>query len=201
MNKTFFRVVVGFFAVIGGGHADAPTDTEATKIGTSGLTSPATAAESAGSAGVVEITEAAWVGDVDRETRQPTARLNQAHARQRLVLWMEIQGSSAAMDKLAADGKLPIRHKWFRETIARVEAEGVTQMTDQIDIPVAQRSLLPKLRHELQSRGYFDWRTWSYKDHARPGMWRVRVVYADNSPVLCGDGDSRRACEYSIEVR
>lgn len=186
-RKAFCGVVVGVLAVVGGGYARAQNGEDE--------------ASGASSAGVVKIAEAAWVGDVDRESRQPTVRLEQGRARQRLGLWMEVQGSSAAMDKLAAEGKLPIRHKWFRETIARVEAEGVTQMTDQIDIPVAERSLLPKLRHELQSRGHFDWRTWSYKDNTRPGTWRVRVVYADNSPVLCGDGGSRRACEYSIEVR
>jgi hypothetical protein len=193
-RKAFCGVVAGVLAVMGGSPACAQN-------GVDEADGASAAVGSAGGAGVVEITRAAWVGDVDRESRQPTVRLEQGRARQRLVLWMEVQGSSAAMEKLAADGKLPIRHKWFRETIARVEAEGVTQMTDQIDIPVAERSLLPKLRHELQSRGHFDWRTWSYKDNTRPGTWRVRVVYADNSPVLCGDGGSRRACEYSIEVR
>ncbi|WP_054773918.1 DUF2914 domain-containing protein [Methylogaea oryzae] len=89
----------------------------------------------------------------------------------------------------------------FRETISRVRPEGVTAMTDQIDVPVAHRELLPGLRRELRDQGYFDWRTWSSKDNLLPGVWRVRVVYADNAPVLCGDGGERRPCEYSLEVR
>lgn len=153
------------------------------------------------SAGVIEIADTAWAVDVDDDSQQPTARLTEGRARQGLSLWMQVKGTAAALDKLAAEGKLPIRHKWFRETISRVQPEGVTAMTDQIDVPVAQRKLLPKLRQELRDQGYFDWRTWSHKDNLLAGTWRVRVVYADNSPVLCGGDGDRHPCEYSIEVR
>ncbi|BBL70027.1 DUF2914 domain-containing protein [Methylogaea oryzae] len=151
--------------------------------------------------GFIEIAATAWAAEVDKSRRQPINPLAVGRARQGVFLWMQVKGSAAALDKLAAEGKLPIRHKWFRETISRVRPEGVTAMTDQIDVPVAHRELLPGLRRELRDQGYFDWRTWSSKDNLLPGVWRVRVVYADNAPVLCGDGGERRPCEYSLEVR
>ena len=150
---------------------------------------------------LIEIARAAWAGDVDRESKQPGPALTRSTPGRRLVLWMAVQGSAAALDQLTARGKLPIRHKWFRETLVGVRPEGVATPTDEIEIPAAQPGVVDKLRGEVAATGGFNWRTWSAKDQPGRGRWRVTVVHADNTPVLCPASGGPLACEYQIDVR
>ncbi|RJX27363.1 MAG: hypothetical protein C4531_13865 [Desulfurivibrio sp.] len=115
-----------------------------------------------------------------------------------LYLWMKVKGSNWALQRLQEAGKLPIYHQWFRHSIIGVSAEGVTTMIDNIMIPAGDPALAGQLETEISSRGFFDWRTWSMKDHIRQGKWVVKVVYADGTPVLC---EGNKACEYAISVR
>jgi hypothetical protein len=109
---------------------------------------------------------------------------------------MRLAGRRTALEELRAKGKLPIRHKWFKcnedcafdQTLAPIDA---------IPLDVGRAEMLEPLDRELSSRGFFDWRTWSMKRRLRPGTWRVRVVYRDNTPVLCPRGTP---CEYWIDV-
>jgi len=114
-----------------------------------------------------------------------------------LYLWMKVKGSNWALHRLQEAGKLPIYHQWFRHSIIGVSAEGVTKMIDNIMITAGDPALAGQLETEISSRGFFDWRTWSMKEHIREGDWFVKVVYADGTPVLC-EGD--KACEYAISV-
>ena len=150
---------------------------------------------------LIEIADTVWTQDVNKETRQPVAAISRANPGSRLVLWMKIKGSEAALNQLASQGKLPIRHKWYRDSIMGSEAEGVKTPTDEIEIPAAKRGVIDKLRNEAKAMGFFTWRTWSFKEKANRGTWKVRVVYADNTPVLCGSASGPQACEYKIEVR
>ena len=150
---------------------------------------------------LIEIADAVWTQDVNKETRQPVAAITKASPGNRLVLWMKIKGSEAALNQLASQGKLPIRHKWYRDSIMGSEAEGVKTPTDEIEIPAAKHGVIDKLRNEAQAMGFFTWRTWSLKEKAYRGTWKVRVVYADNTMVLCGSASGPQACEYKIEVR
>ena len=150
---------------------------------------------------LIEIARAVWAGDVDRESKQPGPALTRSTPGRRLVLWMAVQGSAAALDQLTARGKLPIRHKWFRETLVGVRPEGVATPTDEIEIPAAQPGVVDKLRGEVAATGRFSWRTWSAKDQPGRGRWRVTVVHADNTPVLCPASGGPKACEFQIDVR
>lgn len=150
---------------------------------------------------LIEIARAVWAGDVDRESKQPGPALTRSTPGRRLVLWMAVQGSAAALDQLTARGKLPIRHKWFRETLVGVRPEGVATPTDEIEIPAAQPGVVDKLRGEVAATGRFNWRTWSAKDQPGRGRWRVTVVHADNTPVLCPASGGPKACEFQIDVR
>lgn len=135
---------------------------------------------------LIEIADVAWAQDVNKETRQPVAPIYKTTPGNRLVLWMKIKGSEAALNQLASQGKLPIRHKWYRDSIMGTEAEGVKTPTDEVEIPAAKQGVIDKLRDETRAMGYFTWRTWSSKEKTNRGTWKVRVVYADNTPVLCG---------------
>jgi hypothetical protein len=150
---------------------------------------------------LIEIARAVWAGDVDRNSKQPGPALTRSAPGRRLVLWMAVQGSAAALDQLTARGKLPIRHKWFRETLVGVRPEGVATPTDEIEIPAAQPGVVDKLRGEVAATGRFSWRTWSAKDQPGRGRWRVTVVHADNTPVLCPASGGPKACEFQIDVR
>ena len=150
---------------------------------------------------LIEIARAVWAGDVDRNSKQPGPALTRSTPGRRLVLWMAVQGSAAALDQLTARGKLPIRHKWFRETLVGVRPEGVATPTDEIEIPAAQPGVVDKLRGEVAATGRFNWRTWSAKDQPGRGRWRVTVVHADNTPVLCPASGGPKACEFQIDVR
>lgn len=147
---------------------------------------------------LVEIAEARWASAVDPGSRQPAVLLNDARARRPLVLWMRIRASEAALARLEQAGRLPIRHRWFRDSFAGVQAEGQTEMTDSIVLSAGSRELLAALRQEVSARGHFDWRTWSAKARPGPGRWSVAVVYADHTPVLCDGG---KPCRYSITVK
>lgn len=150
---------------------------------------------------LIEIADAIWTQDVNEETRQPVAAISKATPGNRLALWMKIRGSEAALNQLASQGKLPIRHKWYRDSIMGSEAEGVKTLTDEIEIPAAKHGVIDKLRNETRAMGFFTWRTWSSKEKTNRGTWKVRVVYADNTPVLCGNASGAQPCEYKIEVR
>lgn len=163
------------------------------------------AAETAGAAEVaaiplIEITEVQWAQRVDAASRNVVGAQQQARAYTPLVLWMRIHAGEAALNRLETAGRLPIRHRWFRESYAGVSAEGVTEMTDSIALDAGSREKLGALRQEVAARGYFDWRTWSYKARPGPGRWRVAVVYADNTPVMCGS-ENPQPCRYSITVK
>lgn len=150
---------------------------------------------------LIEIEKAVWTGSVNQDTKQPASAISKGSVGVRLVLWMHLKGTQEALSKLASEGKLPLRHKWFRGTITGFHAEGVAKPTDEIEIPAAKRGVMNKLSNEVRTLGYFNWRTWSSKEKLARGHWRVKVVYADNTPVLCSASSGWKSCEYEIEVR
>lgn len=165
-----------------------------------GLVIAGPSVDSAPAKPLLEIAEAHWAQRVDPASRNAVGVQQLARAYVPLVLWMRIHAGDAALARLESAGKLPIRHRWFRESYAGVSAEGVTEMTDSIALDAGSREKLGVLRHEVRERGFFDWRTWSYKARPGPGRWRVAVVYADNSPVLCGD-ENPQPCRFTITVK
>jgi hypothetical protein len=114
---------------------------------------------------------------------------------QPLYLWMRAAGSAATLEHLRAAGKLPIRHLWFKATGAALRYE---QSTDVINLDIGSPEVLKPLTRELDNRGFFDWRTWSMKEHMSQGWWLVKLQYADGTPVLCGDDHHR--CEFGINI-
>lgn len=148
---------------------------------------------------LVEIVQAIWTDRIDPGSRQFGAKYDDVAPEKPLYLWMHVRGNKKALARLEADGKLPIRHKWFRQTLTSINPEGVMQVTDNIPVPAARIEVLSKLKSEVAGRGYFNWRTWSKKENIHPGQWRVRVVYANNAPVACGANQD--PCEFFIEVR
>lgn len=147
---------------------------------------------------LIEITQAVWTNDVNRETKNHGGSIDNSPSDKPLYLWLRVRGGKAALDKLESDGLLPIRHKWFKNTITGTTAGGVLRGTDEIDVPAAKKEASSRLREVVEQQKYFLWRTWSKKERVGKGRWVVKVVYADNSPVLC---EKSKPCEYAIEVK
>ncbi len=145
---------------------------------------------------LVQVAEYAWTNRVDdgayAEVYQDTAPLGP------LYLWTRLHAEAPALETLRHEGKLPIRHKWFKCVGSRLVYEITTTPVDAIDLAVGDPRQLELLASELHGRGFFDWRTWSMKEHLRRGLWVVRLVYADDSAVKCNGSDER--CEFAIDV-
>ena len=146
---------------------------------------------------LITVSEFAWTDKI--ADGQYVAKYDATAPLQPIYLWMRLRVETAAFDTLCAAGKLPIRHKWFHSLGSALMFEDTQCLTDAIPLAVGDVSQLQPLKRELDHQGFFDWRTWSMKEHIRPGMWIVRLVYADNTPVLCGD-DGQQPCEFSIEI-
>ena len=145
---------------------------------------------------LLSIEKAVWTDGVsDRQHRSVYSDSAPAGP---LFLWMSIRGKDGALIKLKQAGKLPIYHKWYRHTTAGISSEGVTEMIDKIPVPAGKRELIKKLQNEISLRAFFTWRTWSMKEKARRGNWVVKVVYADNTPVMCA---GNKACVYKIMIK
>lgn len=118
---------------------------------------------------------------------------------ERIYFWTLVQGSNSAFEILKTQGKLPIRHKWYRYRGVTPTSEGSQIPTDAISLQIGKVDIINKLRLELNNLGHFKWRTWSMKQNINPGLWVVRVVYADGSSVYCEDLGA--PCEYRILVK
>jgi hypothetical protein len=71
------------------------------------------------------------------------------------------------------------------------------ELIDAVDLSIGRANKVVALQRELQERGYFDWRTWSGKKNARVGRWKVKIVFADNTPVPC---QASLPCDFVINV-
>lgn len=130
--------------------------------------------------------DAVWTSRV--VDREPTDRLKSPAPLAPLTLWTRISGTPQALQRLERGG-LPLRHVWMRQVGGELSTD-TDVVVDDIALDVAGLDALrARLRQEVTKRGYFDWRTWSTKAHLTPGMWRVRLLYADRSPVPCRQGD------------
>lgn len=127
--------------------------------------------------------EAAWTSGI--VGREPANRLSSPVSVAPLTLWTRISGSPKALQRIEQGG-LPLRHVWMRQAPGGVEADAAPEVIDEITLDIAGvEALRTRLRQEVAQRGHFDWRTWSTKENLRPGIWLVRLLYADRSPVAC----------------
>lgn len=141
---------------------------------------------------------AEWTWSTRIVDRQPRNRIRETREGQPLYLWLRFRGEDAALDHLREQGKLPIVAQWFWYPLDSAIAEGEGELIDPVNLSVGRKAKVAALEREIRARGWFDWITWSVKRNAISGFWEVRLVYADNTPVLC---TPRLACSFTIEVR
>ena len=93
-----------------------------------------------------------------------------------LFLWMEIKAGERALIMLEAKGEMPLYHAWASEI-------GVI---DLINIGMTKEKWLEQadaIRSEVKKRGFFTWRTQSFKRNFREGDWYVSVLGANKRTV------------------
>jgi len=119
--------------------------------------------------------------------------------------WMRVAGKEEALKELRKAGKLPIKHLWLLVVGRRYLSPGKAaaqvnefRIIDSIPLDASKRERLRELGVELEKRHFFDWRTWSFKNRIYPGLWAVRIVYADGKPILCGNN---KHCEFIIKIK
>ncbi|MDD5248213.1 MAG: hypothetical protein PHY45_04465 [Rhodocyclaceae bacterium] len=123
-----------------------------------------------------------------------------------LLLWMTYQGSDPALRYLRDHGALPIRHRWSVAVGGEVDLEAPDDtFTERLSVPLTVGSgaspVITKLAGQLAAQDVFTWRTWSKKESVSRGIWRVEVLYDDDTPVKCDIGGQRRPCIFRIEIR
>ncbi len=149
---------------------------------------------------LVSVDEVAWASAVDRASGEYTpAPARGGSARRPLYFWTRLTGKGDAIERLRTEGKLPIRHCWTSSVagVRLVEPDSATPV-EAIKLDIDRNgALVGALQRELDTRGFFDWRTWSGKRHLHAGLWSVAVQYADGTPVLCAG----KPCQYTIELQ
>ena len=126
------------------------------------VTAPVFAQDPPNRPGLV-IAEFAWTNNVNSERnfdekyvdRGPTAPI---------VFWTKVHATKEALEFLREDGRLPIWHKWFVACGATVRFDVSRDPIDAIDLGGIPGEVVEQLQTEVDSRGYFDWRTWSRKE-------------------------------------
>ncbi len=109
-----------------------------------------------------------------------------------LYLWMKLDGTQAAVDRLRAEGRLAIEVHWQREAGAGAP-NLVTELT------IGQAGLASTLAEQVRRKGSFEWHSWARKDALSRGKWAVSLTYPDGAPVLCGR-PATQPCRFSIDV-
>jgi hypothetical protein len=116
-------------------------------------------------------------------------------AGQPLYLWMTIEGSEAALERLSASGPIPVDVHWIRA--APNMAPGAPNLTTRLTIGRAQ--LAPLLAGEIRRQGFFAWHSWTRKDSLSPGAWTVSLTYPDGQPLMCG-ATAPQPCRFSVTI-
>lgn len=119
----------------------------------------------------------------------------------RPFFWTRLEGDRAALEVLREQKRLPIRHNWIHWIGGRYPDMSrelpIDEADDQKQVDVGRIELPERLAIEVDSRNYFDWRTWSRRAALAPGIWEVRVVDGRGDPLPC---KSMRVCRVMITV-
>lgn len=155
--------------------------------------------QSASAQQLLEVESYVWTNAVDRTTRTFDKKASVPIRGTKAYLWMQLKGSQALFSRLKSseDGRLPIRHLWYRYFSDRVAAD----LDVAVDLNIGTKDDLKRISYELDALGFFRWRVWSGKEHLSPGLWRVDLVYEDDSAVVCEEAGDGKPCSFLLEVK
>jgi hypothetical protein len=129
----------------------------------------------------------------DRVPNSPFSGIAEIKKGEGVFLWMEIKAGERALTMLESKGQMSIYHAWASEV-------GVI---DVIDIGITKERWMEQenaIRNEFKNRGFFTWRTQSFKRNFKEGRWYVSILDANKRPV-CKYGSGTEAFRPEIVIR
>lgn len=115
-----------------------------------------------------------------------------------VYVWVRLRGGPAALGLLESGSGIVIRHKWLRFVGPNPDIETI-DADEEIRAGTIDATLLSRLRQEVNTRGYFDWRTWSYKRNVRKSRYAVLVLDRAYLTIPC-DGSAGGSSECSLKL-
>lgn len=141
-----------------------------------------------------EVERDAFCRSVQRhEPQNPFSAIAEIKKGEGIFLWMEMKAGQRALAMLESKGEMPVYHAWASEI-------GVI---DLINIGMTKERWLEQadaIRDEFKRRGFFTWRTQSYKKNLKEGRWYVSVLDANKKPVK-KSGSGTEAFRPEIVIR
>lgn len=100
-------------------------------------------------------------------------------------LWTKLRGDAVSLQRLKTGETLRIQHKWTRETGFEFKVE--TKQATEEDFPAGgvPPSLIEALGTEFETRGFFDWRTWTSKEKLGVHTYSIEVQDKNFKPIKC----------------
>jgi hypothetical protein len=105
-----------------------------------------------------------------------------------LYLWMTLNGTQAAVDRMRTGPRPTIEVHWMRED-GSVPASVV-------ELTIGGPSVADALERQVQRRGFFEWYSWIRKKALGTGRWAVALTYSNGQPLLCGQ--DAQPCRFTI---
>ncbi len=127
------------------------------------------------------------------EPQNPFSGIAEIKKGEGIFLWMEMKAGERALTMLESKGEMPVYHAWASEI-------GVI---DLINIGITKERWMEQadaIRDEFKRRGFFTWRTQSYKRNMKEGRWYVSVLDANKKPVR-QSGSGTEVCRPEIVIR
>jgi len=140
----------------------------------------------------IEVTE--WTFGNNLESAQRQAPQGNVAPGRPLYLWMTLNGTQPAIDRMRADGTLTIEVRWMRET--GEAAAGAPNLVTALTI--GRPGVVDTLEQQVRRKGFFEWHSWARKDMLGRGTWTVSLTSPDGQALLCGR--DAQPCRFTINV-
>jgi hypothetical protein len=107
-----------------------------------------------------------------------------------------IQASARTLERLRSDGKLPIKHKWYRLAAGGQYSEGRPDF--EIILDIGSPESLEALQSEADGKqGSYDWRMSSCRQSLPAGAFKVEVTDNTGHEIECAPGGQ---CTFLLSV-
>jgi len=124
-----------------------------------------------------EVERASFCREIqNHEPIKPFSIIAEIKKTEGIFFWMEIKAGNRALSMLETKSELPIYHAWASD-------QGIS---DFINVGIKNDTWLKekgKIRNELKIRGFFTWRTQSFKRNFKEGRYYVSILDANKKPV------------------
>ena len=137
-----------------------------------------------------------WCADVD-ELGNPGSMLQEADLFTPVYFWVRLKANNSQALDLLEKIENPVIIKWFKSSGYGTSPEWGTDLQYN-DMAIASKgSGLQSKRDEFYKSHMFTYTTWNkLLKLSRPGIYVVRLVFYDNSPLNCGGSP----CTYQIKI-